>query len=360
MSGFGSFFSGGESGFPTTATRRPLFSGTDIEAGSGTSLLAEWKSYATTTASKLGDLGEKLQTNSSGVFNAASNTTSGLTGSLSGSFSGLSNLGTASFGNLGNLSATGFSETFRGANTSLTGAFTSVTTGVEGLSTQMATSMKSGANRLTSEMQNAATLATDATQRGMHATSTGIQLAGSATASHVHGVSSAVTSGVKGSVDALQSFSRQRLMYFFILLFMGIFLMLLAFIIGLPVILLAPAKFAFCFTAGSLCNMGAIGALRGPQAQLQQMASWERLPLSASYVCSMLGTLWAAMIYHSYILTVVFSAWQVIALVYYIATHFPMGVTGMRVVAQIIWTALTPFIMIVKQCFTATMRTLIK
>uniref|UniRef100_A0A7S0RSQ2 Vesicle transport protein n=1 Tax=Pyramimonas obovata TaxID=1411642 RepID=A0A7S0RSQ2_9CHLO len=339
MSGLGGFFSSGAAD-------------ADIEAGAGTSLLADWKNYATTTASKLNDIGERIQTNTSSAFNSAANP-SGLTSSLSG----LTSLGSSGFSNF---SASGLTETLKGANTSLTGALNNVTTGVEGLSNQMASGVMSGATRLTSEMQNAATLATGEVQRGINATSTGLQMAGSATISGVKGVGTAVTTGVKDGVQTMQSFSHQRLMYFGALLFTGSFLMGLAFIIGLPTIVLAPAKFAFCFTAGSLCNMAAVAALRGPQAQVQQMMARDRLPFSASYICSMLGTLWAAMIYHSYILTVVFSIWQVTALVYYIATHFPMGVTGMKMIATIVWTAAKPFVMAFNKFCGLAMRTLVK
>jgi hypothetical protein len=58
---------------------------------------------------------------------------------------------------------------------------------------------------------------------------------------------------------------------------------------GLPSIVLAPAKFAFSFTAGSLCNMAAMGALRGWAAQLQSMLSRDRMLYTASYLASMLG-----------------------------------------------------------------------
>eukprot|EP00959_Pyramimonas_sp_CCMP1952_P135770 2840383-Pyramimonas_sp.AAC.2 len=102
----------------------------------------------------------------------------------------------------------------------------------------MASGVMSGATRLTSEMQNAATLATGEMQRGINATSTGLTMAGSATISGVKGVGTAVTTGINDGVQTMQSFSSQRLIYFGVLLFMGSFLMVLAFIIGLPTIVL--------------------------------------------------------------------------------------------------------------------------
>jgi len=111
----------------------------------------------------------------------------------------------------------------------------------------------------------------------------------SATASGIHRAGSTVATGVKDGVVNMQSFSHQRLLQFFGLTFMGAFLMGMAMIIGLPSIALAPAKFAFSFTAGSLCNMAAMGALRGWTAQLQSMLSRDRMLYTASYLASMLG-----------------------------------------------------------------------
>jgi hypothetical protein len=111
----------------------------------------------------------------------------------------------------------------------------------------------------------------------------------SATASGIHRAGTTMATGVKDGVVNMQSFSHQRLMQFFGLTFMGAFLMGMAVVIGLPSIALAPAKFAFSFTAGSLCNIAAMGALRGWTAQLQSMLSRDRMLYTVSYVASMLG-----------------------------------------------------------------------
>mmetsp|Transcript_1371 Transcript_1371/g.1948 ORF Transcript_1371/g.1948 Transcript_1371/m.1948 type:complete len:361 (+) Transcript_1371:258-1340(+) len=338
-------------------------SSADVESGAstGSSLLAEWNKYATSTASTLGDMSVKLQANTSNVFNVAGTTTSGMGESLS---SGLTSFG----GSLTNLSSAGL-ESFRGANSSMSAALSTVQSGVEGISS----SVKTGANRLNSEMLQAANLANAEMQRGVNATAsglhkagsmtvTGVTKAGSLTVTGMTKAGSMTVSGVKGvgdsigsGVQGLQSFSTTRLLYFFALISMGTFLMGMALVIGLPVIVLAPAKFAFCFTIGSLCNMGAVAALRGPAQQMQQMMQPDRLPFSASYLCSMLGTLWAALIYHSYVLTVAFSIWQIMALLYYVATHFPMGVGGMKIIAQIGYTMMKPFLLAFSKCCSVTM-----
>jgi hypothetical protein len=64
-------------------------------------------------------------------------------------------------------------------------------------------------------------------------------------------------------------------------------------------------------------------------------------------------------VWHSYVATVAFSVWQVLALVFYIASSFPMGVQGMRIIAQIVYTALRPFILAFTKCFSVTMNQLL-
>ena len=65
--------------------------------------------------------------------------------------------------------------------------------------------------------------------------------------------------------------SQRAVMHFAGLLGAGIFFMSLAFFVFLPIIAIAPQKFALCFTVGSSLAMGAFFALKGPAAQLESM-----------------------------------------------------------------------------------------
>lgn len=60
----------------------------------------------------------------------------------------------------------------------------------------------------------------------------------------------------------------------------GAVFLILAFSLFLPVIILAPSKFAICFTIGSLLIMSAFMSLRGWKGQLAHMFSTERLPFT--------------------------------------------------------------------------------
>ena len=55
----------------------------------------------------------------------------------------------------------------------------------------------------------------------------------------------------------------------------GALFLFLAFTVFLPVIVLAPQKFAICFTIGCILVMAAFFILKGPMAQLQSMLTPE-------------------------------------------------------------------------------------
>ncbi|KAL0311118.1 UNVERIFIED_CONTAM: protein transport protein SFT2 [Sesamum angustifolium] len=96
--------------------------------------------------------------------------------------------------------------------------------------------------------------------------------------------------------------SGKSLMYFGIFLASGIFFIFIAFTIFLP----------------------------GPRSQLSHMLSKERLPFTLGFFGSMAGTIYVSMVLHSYILSVVFSVLQVLALSYYAISYFPGGSAGLK------------------------------
>ncbi|KAK9152321.1 hypothetical protein Syun_010630 [Stephania yunnanensis] len=98
----------------------------------------------------------------------------------------------------------------------------------------------------------------------------------------------------------------------------------------LPVMVLMPQKFALCFTIGCLLIIGSFVALKGPKSQLEHMSSKERLPFTLGFIGSMVGTIYVSMVLHSYILSVLFSILQVVALSYYAISYFPGGSAGLK------------------------------
>ena len=68
------------------------------------------------------------------------------------------------------------------------------------------------------------------------------------------------------------------------------------------------------FTLGNLLVIAGAGSLSGWRAQAAHACSTDRAPLTAGYAVSAVGTLWAALVAHSYLLSLVCSFVQVCAL----------------------------------------------
>ncbi|KAI4307825.1 hypothetical protein L6164_030964 [Bauhinia variegata] len=165
----------------------------------------------------------------------------------------------------------------------------------------------------------------------------------------VTGTFSVVSKGVRDLPGNFQSAtsnvpSGKALMYFGLFLASGVFFIFMAFTLFLPVMVVVPQKFAICFTLGCGFIIGSFFALKGPKTQLAHMLSMERLPFTLGFIGSMVGTIYVSMVLHSYILSVVFSVIQVLALGYYAISYFPGGSAGMKFLTS----ALTSSIM---KCF---------
>ncbi|TYI42601.1 hypothetical protein ES332_A01G110600v1 [Gossypium tomentosum] len=146
----------------------------------------------------------------------------------------------------------------------------------------------------------------------------------------VTGTFNVVSKGVRDLPGNLQSAtssvpSGKAFIYFGLFLAAGVFFVFIAFTMFLPVMVLLPQKFAICFTLGCGFIIGSFFALRGPKNQLAHMSSKERLPFALGFIGSMVGTMYVSMVLHSYILSVLFSVVQVLALAYYAVSYFPGG-----------------------------------
>jgi hypothetical protein len=124
--------------------------------------------------------------------------------------------------------------------------------------------------------------------------------------------------------------SSTQLTYFAAFLGAGLLFLALATFVFLPVIILAPAKFALTFTLGCVLVLAALASLRGWRAQLSAATQRERLPFTAGYAASVLATLYAALVAKSYLLSLACSALQAVALSFYVGAFFPGGVDSVR------------------------------
>jgi len=129
--------------------------------------------------------------------------------------------------------------------------------------------------------------------------------------------------GAVGGVGAL-AMNPVKTAQFVGIFFVGAMLITLSFSF-LPVLVIAPQKFALLFAIGSLIIMGSLAFLKGPKALASQLMQREKLPFSSAYIVGLVGTLVATIIMRSFILTAVFGIIQAVALLYFLASYVPGG-----------------------------------
>ncbi len=145
---------------------------------------------------------------------------------------------------------------------------------------------------------------------------------------------SAKMASARSSVDDLSS-TRERFTTFAILAFLGIVCLVLAFSF-LPIMILSPHKFALLFALGSILMIASFSFLRGHVAFWKHLMSVDRLPFTGSYLVSLVGTLYSSLVMGSYILTLVFSLIQVIALAYFLVSYIPGGTSALSFVGSMV------------------------
>jgi len=101
-----------------------------------------------------------------------------------------------------------------------------------------------------------------------------------------------------------------------------------------PVLSLRPKKFAILWTVGSMLFLASWAVLLGPWQYIQHLISGPRLPFTAAYFGSIALTLYFSLGLHNTILTLISSIIQLVCLLWYLVSYFPMGGTGLRFAAR--------------------------
>ncbi|KAI1317267.1 protein transport protein sft2 [Mortierella claussenii] len=122
----------------------------------------------------------------------------------------------------------------------------------------------------------------------------------------------------------------QRMAGFALCVAGGIACFMIAFFVGLPMFVISPSKFATSFTFGSILMMLSFALLRGPMAHLRALTSRERLPFTGAYLGSMIFTLYASLGANSFLLTIIGTVVQILALVYYFTSYSPFSGRSLR------------------------------
>jgi len=129
------------------------------------------------------------------------------------------------------------------------------------------------------------------------------------------------------------------------LLILAALFFILGFVVGLPLITIRPQKFALCFTFGSLTFMGSFAILKGPYDHFVGMLQSDRLIFTIVYVTSMLSTLYFTMNVGGptgYIMVLSSSAFQILALLWYLISFIPGGASGLHIVLAALGKMLRP------------------
>lgn len=122
---------------------------------------------------------------------------------------------------------------------------------------------------------------------------------------------------------------QQRLMGFMAFLLGGWLCFGLS-IIYIPFILIKARKYVLLFSLGSVFTLGSFSMLWGPWNHLTHLLKRNRLPFTVSYFSTLFLTIYTAMVMKSTVLTVLCAAAQFVALMWYVFSYVPGGVTGLK------------------------------
>lgn len=100
------------------------------------------------------------------------------------------------------------------------------------------------------------------------------------------------------------------------------------------VFVLKPRKFAILWTMGSVLFLASWAVMMGPMQYVQHLTSGPRLPFTAAYFGSIALTLYFSLGLHSTILTMIAAVVQILCLLWYLISYFPMGSSGLRFAAR--------------------------
>ncbi|KAK8156247.1 Got1/Sft2-like family-domain-containing protein [Phyllosticta citrichinensis] len=100
------------------------------------------------------------------------------------------------------------------------------------------------------------------------------------------------------------------------------------------IFVLKPTKFAVLWTMGSVLFLASWAVMMGPKQYVQHLVSGPRLPFTAAYFGTIALTLYFSLGLHSTFLTLISSIAQLICLLWYLVSYFPMGSSGLRFAAR--------------------------
>lgn len=171
-------------------------------------------------------------------------------------------------------------------------------------------------------------------------------------------------SGSLPEAGPLSAAFRARVTYSIYLLGGAVVFGVLAVFVGLPTLVLRPAKFVICMALSTICAAGSVIVLQKPSTFLSNLIKGG--PTQAAPVVvlfsSLLFTTYVTVFIHRYLAVIFAGGIQILCMLYYLASFVPGGSKGLMVLLKMAYavlkTALTPCLFVAKKAIGTCFRNL--
>jgi Got1/Sft2-like family len=156
---------------------------------------------------------------------------------------------------------------------------------------------------------------------------------------------------------------RARVTHAIYLLGISVIFGLLAIFIGLPTLILRPAKFVICITLCTLSAAGSVIILQKPAVffgGLVKNGIMNALPVILLFT-SMIFTIYCTVFIHKYLVILFAGGVQLLCMAFYLASFIPGGSRGLIVLLKmgyaVLSTAMKPCVFVIKKSMASLLRT---
>ncbi|CRG94939.1 protein transport protein SFT2, putative [Plasmodium gallinaceum] len=123
---------------------------------------------------------------------------------------------------------------------------------------------------------------------------------------------------------------------FCVLFGVSVLFMILSFL-TLPMIVIAPRQFGFFFTLSSISFVSSLAFLKGFSSLYFHLLEKKRLPFTTAYILSLVSTLYFTVISPLYLLALITSIVQVLALISFIVSYIPGGSEAIKMLINALY-----------------------
>ena len=164
--------------------------------------------------------------------------------------------------------------------------------------------------------------------------------------------------GLSGALpdNVMSEAFRARIKNSIFLFLAAIFFTVMAVFVGIPTIVLKPAKFVTCIAMATLCIILAIAVMQKPEVFVKSLFSGgivNALPFLL-LVTSLVGTIYVTIFHQSYLNTIASLVFLSVSMIFFMASFIPGGTKGLQVLARagivVVRAAVIPMWFVVRKC----------